>query len=932
VPLAKPRAPPGFQSQATQVQALGAWYAGNLVRWRTGFLEKWAGWQRLFPDPFASIVRRMHAWLDLGNQRNLLVASDLGVQLAVESTVYGLGPQVQVHGGDILEIGPAGGAQFSVTSGSTTVTVNTAGVAIPGGTFFFELPISIGGQIIAAGTFFPIKAVVAGGFSFDMPLAAATTETNVFGLRLFTNDSPNRMTCTWKAHGLSVNSRIRFQQTTTIRYGAPGTWEGINFSAPAGTEVVIDGVPDADHFTFAMGTLGTGDGSGAATRQVYDGCSSEHGTSGSFVTSLGNVIGAAILQPLGNPQRQAWFLANLGQDGLVLASDGPLQVYHPPITNGPFLNTVGAGPPATAPQINKGMIVAMPQAQVILFGSEPIMGSGVIDPLLVRWSDAGTFDVYSATVSNQAGSYRLSRGSRIVGAIQAPQATLLFTDVDVWMMSYIGPPLIYGFTIMGTGCGLVAPHAVATLGQTTIWQAVKGFWQFAGGGVQQLPCMVWDFIFNDVDTVNINKCHAAPNSTTNEVAFYFPSLNMSLMPSGNLLLWSVALWQAGVWAPTGATATIYALFKALYLYEPQYRLSGWLDDSGIALVSWWDRDLGGTVTTYILAPDGSGANVNLQELATTGLHEIRQTIAKTTTATTYTFSIYAHVSSTRNLTLRAGSNLGYAYATFNVTNGTVVASGVTSPLFVMNSATVITEQTQTITASGPGGNGWMRYIMTFTSDTENTLYVALNDTNGAVLSYLGVPPNGCLIWGAQLVQGGQPLDFQVTGGTLTQNEPAHYVKFNVVENNAWDSGALERTAWLDNNVWGTPLGADANNLVQQHERGYDADTVAMSGVFAESGFTEIGDGSMMMMVDEVQPDFKWFGANGGVRVSLRAANYPQGPRHLFGPYTMTPTRQYFSPRVRARYVAVRYDWEPVKGFSSRVGACTYRLKPAGRRP
>ena len=83
---------------------------------------------------------------------------------------------------------------------------------------------------------------------------------------------------------------------------------------------------------------------------------------------------------------------------------------------------------------------------------------------------------YTATVSNQAGSFRLSRGSRIMGTIQAPQTTLILTDTDLWLMNYIGPPLVYGFTIIGSGCGLAAPHAIGVLGRLTIWQGLKNFW------------------------------------------------------------------------------------------------------------------------------------------------------------------------------------------------------------------------------------------------------------------------------------------------------------------------------------------------------------------------------------------------------------------------------------------------------------------------
>src|SRR6476646_7960948 len=82
--LVKPRAGPGFLSQATQVQAVGNWYAGNLVRWRTGLLEKMDGWHRLIEESIGYVMRRFHAWLDLDNRKNLLIAADDGVHLLVD--------------------------------------------------------------------------------------------------------------------------------------------------------------------------------------------------------------------------------------------------------------------------------------------------------------------------------------------------------------------------------------------------------------------------------------------------------------------------------------------------------------------------------------------------------------------------------------------------------------------------------------------------------------------------------------------------------------------------------------------------------------------------------------------------------------------------------------------------------------------------------
>jgi hypothetical protein len=944
--LVKPQSSPGFLAQATQVQAAGGWYDGNLVRWRTGLLEKMDGWRRLFDKQMGAVVRRMHAWLDLRNRKNLLIAADDGVHILVQGSLYGLGQAAYLPGALIPEVGSGASTTFSVALGSKEVTVGTGVVATVGGTFVLGLPISIGGRIILAGTFFTVKAVILDiGFTFDMPFAALVAESATYGIPLLTNDIPNGFTVTWKAHGVSPGLSVRISQTTTIRLGAVGVWEQLNFSAPAGSAITVASVIDADHFTILMGTYGTGNGAGGANHQIYLGGVVEHAPA-SFNSSTGTVIGLAIQTPLGNPQRQSWFLNNLGENGLALASGGPLQVYQPPIENGPFLTTAGVGPPFTVPQMSNGMLVAMPQGQVVLWGTEPVMGAGMIDPLLIRFSDVGTYDSYTATVSNQAGSFRLSRGSRIVGAIQAPQATLILTDTDLWLMNYIGPPLVYGFTIIGSGCGLAAPHAIGVLGRLTIWQGLKNFWSY-DSAVQSMQCMVWDYIFKDIDPVNANKCHAAPNSVTNEMAFYFPSKSMQVNVDANLLLSSQLFSDLSHWLLINTAATRFSKFRLVYVYEQEFLLVGWSDEAGMSPASWLDHDLSSSLDNLVLAPDATDTAFLLQETAANGMHSISQEIIKSGDPITYTLSIYVHNTSTRNLTLRAVSGFGEVFVTFDVTTGNVLDAGVTTSNFALLTIRVLDNEL------GPVP-GWRRYVMTFTSDDSDFLDIFFNLTDGAALNYQGAPPNGALIWGAQLVEGGEPLLYQPTGPVAFQNETRFYVKVNTAEGVAWDSGKLSRSAWIDESVWGTPLGADTTpiptdgvplpvldepiqptslrNRIQQHEIGYDDDDEPMRGVFAETGMTELGDGTMLMLIDEIHPDMKWFGRDGAVKISVRAANFPQGPAHLYGPYSMTPGTQWVTPRVRTRYAAVRYDWEPQFGYSARVGVTTLRVKPAGRMP
>jgi hypothetical protein len=161
----------------------------------------------------------------------------------------------------------------------------------------------------------------------------------------------------------------------------------------------------------------------------------------------------------------------------------------------------------------------MPQRQIIAYGST---FNGIIDNLLVRWCDVENYEDWIGSVTNQAGSYRIPRGSRIVGGIQAPQQGLLWTDTACWSMQYIGQPYVYSFNEIGTGCGLIAQKAAGTLNGVVYWMGPSQFYMLAGNGVEPIYCPVWDVIFQDIDLTNVSKIRFAANSLFNEVAWYYP--------------------------------------------------------------------------------------------------------------------------------------------------------------------------------------------------------------------------------------------------------------------------------------------------------------------------------------------------------------------------------------------------------------------------
>lgn len=201
-----------------------------------------------------------------------------------------------------------------------------------------------------------------------------------------------------------------------------------------------------------------------------------------------------------------------GQDDNVLTG-GPIYYWQPES------GTVVANVISTGPQANAGMFVAMPQRQAIAWGST---FNGVQDPLLIRWSDVGNFNSWYGTVTNQAGSYRIPKGSKIVGAIQGPQQGLVWTDLAVWAMQYVGQPYVYAFNEIGTGCGLIAPKAASSMSGVIYWMSQSQFFKLSGSGVEPIQCPIWDVAFQDLDTDHLDKIRIAPNSRFGEISWYFP--------------------------------------------------------------------------------------------------------------------------------------------------------------------------------------------------------------------------------------------------------------------------------------------------------------------------------------------------------------------------------------------------------------------------
>jgi hypothetical protein len=161
----------------------------------------------------------------------------------------------------------------------------------------------------------------------------------------------------------------------------------------------------------------------------------------------------------------------------------------------------------------------------------------------------------------------------MVGGLAVGLGALIWTDVDLWTVSYIGFPLVFGFNRISTGCGLLSQRAAGVVGSLIMWLSTRGFFTYAsGGGVTPIECSVWDFLFNNIDLSQAGQVHCAPNPLFNEMTWHFPLATSSplynpLAPMGYVkvnyaenLVWDYGLssqYQRTAWvgvSPNGAPA------------------------------------------------------------------------------------------------------------------------------------------------------------------------------------------------------------------------------------------------------------------------------------------------------------------------------------------------------------------------------------------
>ena len=545
MPLQKLQFRPGVNREGTTLSNEGGWFDCDKVRFRSGYPEKIGGWAALSYNTFQGVCRSLFNWVTLRGNNLLGVGTNLKFYVEDGGAYYDITP---------IRLNTTDTTTFAAVNGSTTITVTDTGASqLQVGDFVtFSSAVSLGGNITAAilNSEFQIQNVLSG-----------TQYTIISSVAADASDVGNGGANTDAAYQINTGPAIN---TTGTGWGV-SPWGGFIPGVSAST---LNGNINNSTTTITVVSTSAFTASGAIwidgeyitysgkTGTDFTGC--VRGADGTTADS--HLSGAQVSQATAFPgwgeaysntaislALRLWSQTNFGQELLFSPRGGALYLWQPGFSTTPAFGTRGTAVTGTdVPSKINQIMVSDSTRIVICFGCNDYgtYDSTPLDPLLIRWSEQESYTGWTPAIINQAGSYRLSRGSEIVGAIQTRQEIIVWTDAAVYAMQYLGPPFVWGFTLLADNISIVSPNAIATAAGVVYWMGVDKFYMYAGR-VETLPCSVRTYVFNDINREQEAQFFAGTNEGFSEIWWYYCSKNSTVVDRYVIFNYLDRVWYYG---------------------------------------------------------------------------------------------------------------------------------------------------------------------------------------------------------------------------------------------------------------------------------------------------------------------------------------------------------------------------------------------------
>ena len=247
-------------------------------------------------------------------------------------------------------------------------------------------------------------------------------------------------------------------------------------------------------------------------------------------------------------QLRLWSHDNFGEDLIINARFGG--VFYWDESDGLTTRAIALSELSGAnltPTVALQVMVSDIDRHVICFGADPISGSsrtGATDPMFIAWSDQENAAEWEPLPTNTAGSFRLSAGSSIVGAIRAKQETLVWTDTALYSMTFVGQPFTFSLNLVNEGVGLVSPNAMVNTPKGIFWMDRKGFYAY-NGSVQEIPCTVQNYVFSDINQIQSYQIFGFVNKAFDEVGWFYCTSDSEVLNKYVVYNYEEQVWTIG---------------------------------------------------------------------------------------------------------------------------------------------------------------------------------------------------------------------------------------------------------------------------------------------------------------------------------------------------------------------------------------------------
>ena len=520
---------PGINKQITPTGAEGQWIDCDNVRFRYGTPEKIGGWKQLGDDALTGAGRGLHHFVNSKARKYAIIGTNRILYAYSGGVFYDIHP---IKSTTTLT------SAFSTTNGSPTVTI----------TFSGDHGISAQ-DIILLDNFSTItnSNFAASDFNDKKFMVTTVPTSTTLTITMPSNESGSGATTSGgirvqhyypvgpavqaKGFGWSLGSwggEVAGEPITTLS-GAinsstttgiiladvsqfPST--GTNFIKINNEEISYTGISTSNELT-------------GVTREVRGTDAASHGA-GDTVTSTTNFVawgeaasGDLVLEP------GMWSLDNFGDKAICLIHDSAVFEWNSAATNA---ETTRASIITGAPTASRHMIVSTPDRHLVFYGTETTIGdTSTQDDMFIRFSDQEDINTYAPTATNTAGTQRLADGSQIRGAIRGRDAIYVWTDTALFTQRFIGPPFTFGFSQVGTNCGLAGQNACVEVDGAAYWMSENGFFRYAGK-LESLPCLVEDFVYDNINLESGNQMVSAGlNNLFGEVIWFYPTTGSSVV-------------------------------------------------------------------------------------------------------------------------------------------------------------------------------------------------------------------------------------------------------------------------------------------------------------------------------------------------------------------------------------------------------------------